>query len=149
MYAYGSFVHQKCSNYALTNLLFGLCRSVWIIDLLFICPSPHPGTSMHPSTLEMLQAKECVPIPFSSIVFTFGITFESFKECGGASHSLHLSNFFHFPQQYLFWNLQLHRQWMVIHHGQFWCYVLLSSTPFYKTFHGLSFCYPWELDLLF
>jgi uncharacterized protein YehS (DUF1456 family) len=23
---------QKCSNYALTNLLFGLCRFVWIID---------------------------------------------------------------------------------------------------------------------
>jgi hypothetical protein len=23
-----SSVHQKCSNYALTNLLFGLCRSV-------------------------------------------------------------------------------------------------------------------------
>jgi len=28
MFAYGSFVHQECSNYALTNLLFGLCRSV-------------------------------------------------------------------------------------------------------------------------
>jgi hypothetical protein len=24
MYACGSFVHQKCSNYALTNLLFGV-----------------------------------------------------------------------------------------------------------------------------
>jgi hypothetical protein len=23
-----SFVHQKCSHYALTNLLFGLCRSI-------------------------------------------------------------------------------------------------------------------------
>jgi len=22
------FVHQKCSNYTLTNLLFGLCRSI-------------------------------------------------------------------------------------------------------------------------
>jgi hypothetical protein len=28
VYARASFVHQKCSNYALTNLLFGLCRSV-------------------------------------------------------------------------------------------------------------------------
>jgi len=26
--ARGSFVHQKCSNYALTNLLFGLCKSM-------------------------------------------------------------------------------------------------------------------------
>jgi hypothetical protein len=28
VFACGSSVHQKCSNYALTNLLFGLCRSV-------------------------------------------------------------------------------------------------------------------------
>ncbi len=27
VFARGSFVHQKCSNYALTNLLFNLCRS--------------------------------------------------------------------------------------------------------------------------
>jgi hypothetical protein len=36
------FVHQKCFNYALTNLLFGLCKSVWKIDLLIIHPNPHP-----------------------------------------------------------------------------------------------------------
>jgi hypothetical protein len=28
VYVRGSFVHQKCSNYALTSLLFGLCRFV-------------------------------------------------------------------------------------------------------------------------
>jgi hypothetical protein len=28
VFARGSFVHQKCSNSTLTNLLFGLCRSV-------------------------------------------------------------------------------------------------------------------------
>jgi hypothetical protein len=28
MFAHGLFVHQKCFNYAWTNLLFGLCRSV-------------------------------------------------------------------------------------------------------------------------
>jgi hypothetical protein len=28
VFAYGSSMHQKCLNYALTNLLFGLCRSV-------------------------------------------------------------------------------------------------------------------------
>jgi hypothetical protein len=32
----------KCSNYALTNLLFGLCRSVWIIDLLVNLLVPIP-----------------------------------------------------------------------------------------------------------
>jgi hypothetical protein len=28
VFTHGSWMHQKCSNYALTNLLFGLCRSV-------------------------------------------------------------------------------------------------------------------------
>jgi hypothetical protein len=28
VFAHGSSVHQKCSNYALTNLLFGLCKSM-------------------------------------------------------------------------------------------------------------------------
>jgi hypothetical protein len=41
VFACGLFVHQKCSNYALTNL-FGLCRSVWVIDCLshFLVPIP-------------------------------------------------------------------------------------------------------------
>ncbi len=38
---YPRLVHAaKCSNYALTNLLFGLCRSVWISELLVNLPSP-------------------------------------------------------------------------------------------------------------
>jgi hypothetical protein len=41
VFAFSSFVHQKCSNYALTNLLFDLCRSMWIIDLLVTLPSPY------------------------------------------------------------------------------------------------------------
>jgi hypothetical protein len=28
MFTYGLSVNQKCSNYALTNLLFGLCKSM-------------------------------------------------------------------------------------------------------------------------
>jgi hypothetical protein len=40
----GSFKHQKCSNYALTNLLIGLCRFVWIIDPIFTHLNPHPKT---------------------------------------------------------------------------------------------------------
>jgi hypothetical protein len=44
---------SKCSNYALTNLLFGLCKSVWVIGLLVNLPSPHPEASFliiyHPS----------------------------------------------------------------------------------------------------
>jgi hypothetical protein len=42
IYAHGSFVHQKCCNYALINLLYKLCRLIWIIYMLIICPSPHP-----------------------------------------------------------------------------------------------------------
>jgi hypothetical protein len=47
--ACGSSMHQKCSNYALTDLLFGLWRLIWIIDLLVICPSPHPKALANPS----------------------------------------------------------------------------------------------------
>jgi hypothetical protein len=42
VYVGGSSVHQKCSNYALTNLLFSLCKSIWIIDSLVFCPNPIP-----------------------------------------------------------------------------------------------------------
>jgi hypothetical protein len=48
VYARGLFVHQKCSIYALINLLFYLCRSVWIIGPLVIRLSCHLGASAHP-----------------------------------------------------------------------------------------------------
>jgi hypothetical protein len=47
---------SRCSNYALTNL-FGLCRSVWVIELLVNRPSPHPGALTHSSTPEMLRSR--------------------------------------------------------------------------------------------
>jgi hypothetical protein len=70
MFAHGSSLHQKCFDYALTNLLFDLCRSVWIIDLLVTHPSPHLGALGCPSTFEVLQPKECAPTPYPSVVFT-------------------------------------------------------------------------------
>jgi hypothetical protein len=42
MFSRGEFVHQKCSNYALTNLLFGLYKFVWIVDLFVTHCSPIP-----------------------------------------------------------------------------------------------------------
>jgi hypothetical protein len=42
MFARGSSVHQKCSNYALTNLLFGLCWFVRVIDLIVNIHGPYP-----------------------------------------------------------------------------------------------------------
>jgi hypothetical protein len=49
----GLFVHQKCFNYTLTNLLFGLCKFMWIIDPLVTCCSPHPKVPTCPFTLEV------------------------------------------------------------------------------------------------
>jgi hypothetical protein len=83
VYACGSFVHQKCSNHKLTNLLFGLCKYVWIIDPLITCPSPHPRAPTCPSNPKVLWTRECTPIPFPFDVFTFGLTIESIKEFGG------------------------------------------------------------------
>ncbi len=85
MFSHGLSVHQRCSNYALTNLLFSLCRSVWVIDLLANLPNPHPGAPAHPSTPEMLHAMERVLIPSPFIVFIFGLVVESIKELRGAS----------------------------------------------------------------
>ncbi len=82
MFACGSSVHQKCSNHALTNLLFGLCRSMWIINMFIARPSPHPKALVCPSTPEVLQAKEHTPTPYPSVVFTFALVIESIKEFG-------------------------------------------------------------------
>jgi len=50
MYACGSYVHKKCSNYALINLLFSLCKLIWIINMLITHRSPHdPKAPTHPS----------------------------------------------------------------------------------------------------
>jgi hypothetical protein len=84
MYAHCSSMYKKCSNFALTNL-FGLCRSVWIIDSLVTCLSPYLGAPTHPSTTEVLQIKERTLFISSFVVFIFEFAFESFKECGGAS----------------------------------------------------------------
>jgi hypothetical protein len=71
MFAHGSFVHQKCPSSILTNLLFGLCMSMWVIDLLVTLPGPYLEVLAHIYTLEMLQAKEHTPTPHSSVLFTF------------------------------------------------------------------------------
>jgi hypothetical protein len=75
----------KCSNYTQTNLLFGLCKSMWVIELLVNLPSPHPRAPTCPFSLELLWVREHAPILSPSIVFTFGLIVESIKELGGAS----------------------------------------------------------------
>jgi hypothetical protein len=51
---------QQCSNYALTNLLFSLYKSMWVIDLLITFLSLYFGVLARPFTPRMLQAKERV-----------------------------------------------------------------------------------------
>jgi hypothetical protein len=92
-----SSVHQKCSNYALTNLLFGLCRSMWVIELLVTFPSPHPRVPTRPSTPKVLRAREHTLIPYPFVVFTFRLVVESPKEFGGVSLWFELSIIDSFP----------------------------------------------------
>ncbi len=68
MFARGLSVHQKRSNYALTNL-FGWCKSVWIIDLLVILPSPYPETPACPLPPKCYKARN-VPQLHILLMFT-------------------------------------------------------------------------------
>jgi hypothetical protein len=45
----------KCSNYTLTNLLFGLCKSMWVIELLVNLPSPIPKLQHTPLPLKCCE----------------------------------------------------------------------------------------------
>jgi hypothetical protein len=77
----------KCSNYALTNLLFGLCRSVWMIELRINLLSPIPKLKHAPLPLKCYKLKS-VPQLCLLLLFTFGLVIESIKELGGASPTL-------------------------------------------------------------
>jgi hypothetical protein len=81
--AHAPSVHQKCSNYALTNLLFGLCSFMWIIDPLVVHCNSHLEALTHPFTFEMLRTKERAPIPCPFVIFTFGLVIESIQEFKG------------------------------------------------------------------
>jgi hypothetical protein len=82
VFARNSFMHQKCSSYALTNSLFGLCRSVWVIDLFVTHSSPYPKTPTCPSTPKVLWIRERAPTPYPSIGFIFKFAIECTKEFG-------------------------------------------------------------------
>jgi hypothetical protein len=70
-------VLQLCTN----HLVLVLCRSTWVNEAcqLFLVPSRSSSTPLYP---KVLRARECAPIPYSSIVFCLGSTFESLKESG-------------------------------------------------------------------
>jgi len=59
----------KGSSYALTNLLFGLCRFVWVSDLLANLPSPIPKLQhalLPPKCYEPRSAPQLLFLPLSS-----------------------------------------------------------------------------------
>jgi len=87
MFACDSFVHQKCSNYALINLLFGLCRSMWVIDLFVTLFSPHPEALPRPSTPKCYELKNIPQLLILSLFSPFGFIVDSIKEFGGASYA--------------------------------------------------------------
>jgi hypothetical protein len=71
MFACSSSVHQKCSNYALTNLLFGLCKSMWVIELLVNFSSPHPEATtspLPPKCCELGNAPQLLFLPLFSLL---------------------------------------------------------------------------------
>ncbi len=90
MFICGSSMHRRCSSYALTNFLFGLCKFVWIIELLVNLLSPHPGAPTRPFTPKVLRTREHTLISFSFVVFAFGFVIESIKELRGASKAFHI-----------------------------------------------------------
>ncbi len=63
---------------------------VWIVDSLVIRPSPHPRVLTCPFIFKVLRAREGTPTPSFFVIFTFGLAFESFKECWGASFNTRL-----------------------------------------------------------
>jgi hypothetical protein len=59
----------KYSNYTLTNLLFGLCRSMWVIKLLVNFPSPIPKLQhahLPPKCYKPGSAPQLLLLPLSS-----------------------------------------------------------------------------------
>ncbi len=68
-FAPGSSVHQKCSNYALSNLFFGLCKSVWVIEMLVNLLNHIPKlqhTSLPPKCYEQKNVPQLPTFPLFS-----------------------------------------------------------------------------------
>ncbi len=81
-------MHQKCFSYAVTNLLFGLCKAVWIIKLIVNHHSPHPRALTHPYPQNVVgQGARPTLSPF--VVFIFEFLVGSIKELRGASTTMH------------------------------------------------------------
>jgi hypothetical protein len=69
-------VLQLCTN----HFVLVLCTSVWVSKAchFFLVPSQSSNMPLYPFIV--LRARERAPIPYPSIVFNLGLTFESLKE---------------------------------------------------------------------
>jgi hypothetical protein len=85
VFARGSFVHQKWTNYSLTNLLSGLCKFVWIIDPFVIRSSPHPEFQDVTLPSKCCELKN-VPNSLSFCCFHLRIKSWVYQRVWGASH---------------------------------------------------------------
>ncbi len=85
----------KCFNYALTNLLFGLCRSMWMIKMLV----NHFSSILelqHAFLLSTCYKPKSAPKLCFLFLFTFEFVIESIKKLGGVSKSIVNFNPIHF-----------------------------------------------------
>ncbi len=77
----------KCFDYAITNLLFGLCRPVWVSKLLVNLPSLIPELQHAPP--QNAASQGTCPNSLLFQCFHFRLTFEPIKEFGSTSKSIH------------------------------------------------------------
>jgi hypothetical protein len=83
---------------ALTNLLFGLYRSMWVIKHLsfFVIPSRNSNTPLYPQSVA--SQRTCFDSLFFHC-FHFKLIFESIKELGSASHKIKIISMGHLDER--------------------------------------------------
>jgi RsiW-degrading membrane proteinase PrsW (M82 family) len=86
LWVHGSSKHQKCLNYVVTNLLFGLCISMWVIKCLLISlvPSRSSNTPLYPQSA---TSQGACPDSLLFDCFHFKLVIESIKELGSTSYA--------------------------------------------------------------
>ncbi len=119
-----SSMHQKCCNYALTNLLFDLCRSLRMIDLLVIHPSPHPESLACPSYPQNALNQGPYCNSFFLHCFHFGIYILVFQRIWGCA----IQTLFPLTTQYTCYNISKKLKLKIS------CEILFFQISFYKGF---------------
>jgi hypothetical protein len=78
-------VFQLCTN----HFVLVFCKSMWLIEAchFFLVPSRSSSTPLYPSIV--LRARERASTHCSFVVFSLGLTFESFKELGMHHDQVH------------------------------------------------------------